>query len=123
MQYKLCNLSKWPLQFYYHQRPPLFKLPFLQPSIIGSLPSLTELWLDHNQLQHLPPVSFFLSNPQKKKYQLEKIRKKHCQLIEKQIRKKNIIWKKLEEKMEKKKLEKKKKKNLEKNLEFDNFFS
>ena len=48
--------SKWPLQFYY-QRPLLFKRPFLQPSIIGSLPSLTELWLDHNQLQHLPPVS------------------------------------------------------------------
>ena len=23
-----CNLSKWPLQFYYHQRPLLFKLPF-----------------------------------------------------------------------------------------------
>ena len=28
LQYKLCNLSKWPLQFYYHQRPLLFKLPF-----------------------------------------------------------------------------------------------
>ena len=27
-----------------------------QPPYIGSLPSLTELWLDHNQLHHLPPV-------------------------------------------------------------------
>ena len=26
-----------------------------QPPHIGSLPSLTELWLDHNQLAHLPP--------------------------------------------------------------------
>ena len=27
----------------------------LQPPHIGSLPALTELWLDHNQLTHLPP--------------------------------------------------------------------
>ena len=35
---------------------------FLQPPHIGSLPSLTELWLDHNQLYHLPPVSFHHNN-------------------------------------------------------------
>jgi Leucine-rich repeat (LRR) protein len=33
---------------------------FLQPHHIGNLPSLQELWLDHNQLQHLPPVSTFV---------------------------------------------------------------
>lgn len=31
-----------------------FKLKF-QPPHIGSLPALTELWLDHNQLTRLPP--------------------------------------------------------------------
>ena len=36
----------------------IFILKFIfQPPHIGSLPSLTELWLDHNQLSHLPPVS------------------------------------------------------------------
>ena len=28
---------------------------YFQPPHIGSLPALTELWLDHNQLTHLPP--------------------------------------------------------------------
>lgn len=33
----------------------------LQPHHIGKLPALQELWLDHNQLQHLPSVSNFLT--------------------------------------------------------------
>ena len=33
----------------------------LQPEIIGSLPSLQELWLDCNELQDLPPVSHLVS--------------------------------------------------------------
>lgn len=33
----------------------------LQPHHIGKLPALQELWLDHNQLQHLPSVSDFLT--------------------------------------------------------------
>lgn len=35
-----------------------FRLIFLfQPYYVGKLPALEELWLDHNQLQHLPPVN------------------------------------------------------------------
>ena len=32
-------------------------LLILQPEIIGTLPSLQELWLDGNDLTELPPVS------------------------------------------------------------------
>ena len=35
----------------------LINVILLQPEIIGSLPSLQELWLDCNELKELPPVS------------------------------------------------------------------